>query len=82
MSYAQRNGKELSEYKLTMYLITDNRLAIALQAGKISDFIEQLLENILRRLCLDKRKRLSLRNNVKLKRSYCKTLEVNDLKIA
>ena len=82
MQHVQENGRELSEYKLTMYLVTDNRLAIALQEGKISEFTEKLLENILRRLCLDKRKRLSLRENVKQKNVYCNTLKMNELKIA
>lgn len=80
MLYARRIGKELSCYKLTNYLIADHAFAIALQEGKMYQFIEKLLEDIPRRVCMDKRKRLSLRNNVRMSSSYYNELEIMGLR--
>ena len=60
----------MSCYKLTNYLIADHAFAIALQEGKMGLFIEKLIEDIPRRLCMDKRKRLSLWENVRMSNSY------------
>jgi IS4 transposase len=79
MLYARRLGRELSCYKLTNYLIADHAFAIALQQGKMDQFIEKLLTDIPRRLCMDKRKRLSLRNNVRMSSSFYNDLEINEL---
>ena len=81
MNYAIKKGKEVSGYKLTNYLVADHNFARALQNGKIEEFIEQLRTDILRRLCMDKRKRCSLRDNVKQGNGYYKDLEVNALQI-
>lgn len=70
MQHALKLGRELSGYKLTNYLIADHVFPKMLQEGKIEKFIDQLLEDMLRRLCMDKRKRASLRNNVKMNKSY------------
>ena len=79
MLYARGVGRELSCYKLTNYLIADHAFAIALQEGKMGLFIEKLIEDIPRRLCMDKRKRLSLRENVRMSNSYYNELEVMEL---
>ncbi len=79
MLYALTLGRELSCYKLTNYLIADHAFAIALQEGKMDSFIEKLLEDIPRRLCMDKRKRFSLRKNVRMSNSYYNELEINEL---
>ena len=70
MRFADSLGKELSCYKLTNYLIADHAFPQAFLDGKMHQFIDQLLKDIPRRICLDKRKRLSLRKNVKLGNSY------------
>lgn len=70
MRYADSLGKELSCYKLTNYFVNDHAFPQAFFEGKMNEFIEQLLKDIPRRLCLDKRKRFSLRQNVKLGNSY------------
>lgn len=70
MRYANALGRELSCYKLINYLIADHTFPQAFHDGKINQFIDQLIEDIPRRLCMDKRKRLSLRNNVKIGNSY------------
>ena len=79
MHYAYKLGRELSCYKLINYLIADHALARAFQEGRISQFLEQLLKDIPRRLCMDKRERLSLRSNVRMGQSYYKDLEINGL---
>lgn len=79
MLYARRMGKELSCYKLTNYLIADHAFSIALQEGKMGQLIEKLLEDMPRRLCMDKRERLSLRNNVRMSNSYYNELELMGL---
>lgn len=79
MLYARGIGRELSCYKLTNYLIADHRFAIALHEGKIDQFVEKLLKDIPRRLCMDKRKRLSLRDNVRMSNSYYNELEMMEL---
>lgn len=79
MLYARRIGRELSCYKLTNYLIADHAFAIALQEVKIDSFIEKLIEDIPRRLCMDKRKRLSLRKNVRTNNNYYNELEIMEL---
>lgn len=71
MRYADALGKELSCYKLTNYFVADHAFPQALLEGKMHQFIDQLIKDIPRKLCMDKRKRLSLRKNVKLGNSYC-----------
>jgi len=65
MRYAFKLGRELSCYKLTNYLIADHALPRAIQEGRTDQFIDRLLRDLLRRLCMDKRKRPSLRRNVR-----------------
>jgi len=77
MKYAESLGKELSGYKFTNYLVADHALFQTLVDGKMNQFIKQLLEDTPRRLCLDKRKRLSLRENVRLGNSYYKSKELH-----
>jgi DDE family transposase len=79
MQYAFNLGRELSCFKLINYLIADHFFAIALLEGKIGQFINNLLEDIPRRLCLDKRKRLSMRSNVRIGQSYYNEFINNDL---
>lgn len=79
MQYAFTLGRELSCYKLINYLIADHALARAFQEGMLIAFLKRLFEDIPRRLCMDKRKRLSLRRNVRLEQSYYKSLEINEL---
>ena len=80
MRYALKLGRELSSYKLVNYLIADHAFPRAIQEGKVDVFIVKLLEDIPKRLCMDKRKRLSLRSNVRMGNSYYKELEIMDLK--
>ena len=49
--------------------------------GLTSQFMEGLFEDMLRRLCMDKRKRTSLRSNVKMSKNYYKELEIMELQI-
>jgi hypothetical protein len=79
MRYALKQGRELSCYKLTNYLIADHGLPRAIQEGKVDKFIEKLLKDIPRRLCMDKRKRASLRANVRMGNSYYNELKMNKL---
>ena len=71
--------RELSCYKLANYLVADHALFRVLQEGKMDQFIDQLLEDIPRRLCMDKRKRLTLRSNVRAGNCYCNELEMKEL---
>jgi hypothetical protein len=66
MAYALTMGKELSPFKLTNYFIADHNFARAVAEGKIPQWIDQLFRDIPRRLCMDKQRRPSLRNNVKM----------------
>ncbi len=79
MRYALILGRELSCYKLANYLIADHAFSRELQAGKMDEFIEMLLEDVPRRLCMDKRKRSSLRSNVRMGESYYNNQEMNGL---
>lgn len=79
MLYARRIGRELSCYKLTNYLIADHAFAIALEGGTMDQFIEKLLQDLPRRLYMDKRKRASLRDNVRMSNSYYK--ELNNIEL-
>lgn len=63
-------NKELSCYKLTNYLVADHLFSNFLEKGQLQRLIEKLLQDLPRRLCQDKRSRLSMRNNVKLGISY------------
>jgi len=80
MLYARTLGRELSYFKLTNYLIANNAFPKALQEGKMDQFTEQLFEDIPRRLCMDKRKWLSLRSNVRMGNSYYNELEMSELR--
>jgi hypothetical protein len=79
MQYALTLGRELSCYKLTNYLIADHAFPRALQEGKIDHFVKKLLEDVPRRLCMCKRKRHSLRSNIRMGNSYYKELEIMGL---
>jgi Transposase DDE domain len=79
MAYAYKLDKELSCYKLINYLTADHVFAIALTNDKIYEFIYQLLQDLPKRLCKDKRKRSSLRVNVRLGNSYYTELQAMDL---
>jgi hypothetical protein len=79
MRYALKQRRELSCYKLTNYLIADHSFARAIQQGRLSHFIGQLIEDLPRRLCMDKRKRNTLRSNVRMGQSYYNELKMGDL---
>ena len=79
MQYALTLGRELSCHKLINYLIADDAFARAFHEGRIGALLERLHEDIPRRLCMDKRKRLSLRSNVRMGQSYYKDLEIKEL---
>ena len=81
MQYTIILGRELSCHKLANYLIADHLFPRALQEGKIDQFIDQLIKDIPRRLCMDKRKRPSLRSNVKMNNSYYNKLETISLDV-
>lgn len=79
MRYAHTLGRELSCYKLTNYLIADHGFAKGIQEGGLDKFIEKLLKDIPRSLCMDKRARASLRVNVRMSSSYYHKLEIREL---
>jgi len=79
MRYAFKLGKELSSYKLMNYLIADHAFTIAFQGAKLDQLIDDLLKDLPRRLCMDKRKRNSLRSNVRMGKSYYNDLEMINL---
>lgn len=79
MRYASTKGRELSCYKLINYLIADHAFAIAIQEGRMDHFLGQLIEDLPRRLCMDKRERKSLRSNVRMGKSYYSELEQTEL---
>jgi hypothetical protein len=79
MQYALKLGRELSSYKLAKYLIADHGFAIALKEGRMDQFIDKMIEDTPRRLCMDKRKRPSLRSNVRQGNSYYNELEMTRL---
>jgi len=79
MQHAFKLGKELSGYKLTNYLIADHAFPKAIQEGKLEEFIDQLLKDMPRRLCMDKRRRFTLRSNVRAGNSYNNELEISNL---
>lgn len=70
MKYALAMGKELSCHKLMNYFIADHIFASSIQRNELKSFIECLLKDIPRRVCKDKRKRLTLRENTRLGVSY------------
>jgi uncharacterized membrane protein YheB (UPF0754 family) len=71
MYYADRNGRELSSHKLTKYVIADHAFAIALQNRRPQQFIRELLRDLKRKLCHNKRKKNpSLRSNVRNGKNY------------
>jgi len=81
MQYAHELGRELSGYKLIKHLIADHAFPRAILEGAMDEFIAALLQDLPRRLCMDKRKRFSLRANVKKGNSYynpLETMEVTD----
>ena len=80
MQYAFLLRKELSAFKFTNYLIADHCFFLALQACKIQRFIRKLLLDLPRRLCQEKRQRLSLRDNVRLGQNYYNERSFNPLK--
>lgn len=79
--YAFELGREMSCYKLINYLIADHMLFRAIQEDKIDELISKLFEDIPGRLCMEKRKRKSLRNNVRESVSYYNHLEIIELEL-
>lgn len=79
MQYALMLGKELSCFKLTNYMIADHALARAFIECKIDQFMDKLLKDIPRRLCMDKRERNSLRENIRQEKSYYNELKIMEL---
>jgi Transposase DDE domain. len=79
MQYALTLRRELSCFKLLKYLIADHAFPRAVLEGTIEGFINTLVQDIPRRLCMDKRKRLSLRENVKMSNSYYNPLEMKEV---
>lgn len=80
MKCALKLGRELSCFKFIKYLIADHEFPKALQEGKCSQFVDELYENVPRRLCMDKRKRSSLRSNIRQGNGYNNHLKSNELK--
>lgn len=80
MQYAFSIGKELSSYKLINYLIGDHVFPTAIRLGTTNQFIERLMNDLPRRLCMDKRTRFSLRQNARHGISYYDELLNQDLK--
>ena len=81
MRYAFWLGFELSCYKLINYLIAEHMLFRAIQENTIDELIQKLLEDIPRRLCMEKRKRHSLRSNIREGVSYYNPLETTRLEL-
>lgn len=79
MEYARTLGRELSTHKLINYLIGDHAFPRAIQEGNINGFIEILVQDLPRRLCMEKRSRKTLRENIRLERSYYKELKIMEL---
>jgi IS4 transposase len=79
MKYALTMDRELSCYKLMNYFIADHVFAMAIQEGRLKPFIDRLIEDIPRRLCMDKRERRSLRENARLGVSYYNDQEYKEL---
>jgi hypothetical protein len=79
MQYALVLGRELSYHKLTNYIIADHAFPQALYEGKMDQFVDRLVKDIPRRLCMDKRERNSLRKNIRLERSYYNELKIMGL---
>lgn len=79
MQYALELGRELSSYKLANYLIADHALPEVFRKTDFEGFLNELIVDIPKRLCMDKRQRMSLRSNVRSNTSYYKELEINDL---
>lgn len=80
MKYALTIGRELSCHKMFKYFTADHVFAEAIRERNFRFFLEQLFEDIPRRLFMDKRKkRLTLRENAKRGISYYKEQEINDL---
>lgn len=81
MRHAFELGRELSCYKLINYLIADHLLFRAIQEEKTNELICRLIEDIPGRLCMEKRKRQSLRSNIRECVSYYNQLEMNELEL-
>ena len=79
MQFAFSIGKELSCFKLTKYIIGDHVFPRIFYEGKINEFINQLITDLPRRLCMDKRKRPSLRTNVRNGNCYYNSSIISDL---
>lgn len=79
MRYALILGRELSCFKLTNYLIADHSFATAFLEAKMRHFLNKLLQDLPRRLCQDKRRRPSMRSNVRNDQSYYNTFKYNTL---
>lgn len=79
--YAFELGYELSCHKLINYLIADHMLFRAIQEDAINEFVRGLLEDIPRRLCMEKRKRKSLRSNIREGMSYYNQLDMKGLEL-
>lgn len=79
MQYAFTLSKELSCHKLIQYLIADHALGRSFQEDRLHKFVERLFEDIPKRLCMDKRERLSLRSNVRTNQSYYNELKMMEL---
>lgn len=73
-TYASKIGREISGFKLMKHLIVNNNFLRAIQKGEIAKYVNQLLVNMPRRFCMDKRNRKSLRSNVRSGTSYYEDL--------
>lgn len=79
MRYALTLSRELSFFKLTNYLIVDHSFATAFLEGTMRHFLNKLLEDLPRRLCQDKRRRPSMRSNVRNDQSCYNAFTYNNL---
>ena len=65
MKYAYSIGREISEIKLINYLIADHYFSKIIFTMDIETLIKDLIIDIPRKLCKDKRKRKTLRQRVR-----------------
>ena len=79
MQYAITLNKELSCFKLFKYMVADNAFKKAFDEFKIAEFIKILLLDLPKRLCMDERKRYSLRKNVRTNTCFPKSKKMNNL---
>jgi hypothetical protein len=76
---AEEKGKELSITKVIKYVMRGDKFGLAIRNHALEKFMEEMAEDVSRRLCMDKRSRKSMRERLILEEGYCGTQHV-DLK--